>query len=369
MAEKQIPLLDLAPEIDALWPELTAAIEGVLRTRQFILGPNVKAFEREVADFVGVRHAVGVNSGTDALVIGLKALEIEPGDEVITTPFSFVATAECIALVGATPVFVDIDPQTCNIDPGEVARAVTPRTKAIIPVHLYGQPAAMGAITAIAEQHDLVVLEDAAQAFGASYRGRKIASIGAAGALSFFPSKTLGAFGDAGMLVTDDDGVAERAEVLRKHGSKRKYYNEVLGYNSRLDELQAAVLRVKLPHLDEANRRRREAASRYGGLLADVEGIEAPREPDPEATHVFHQYTVRISGGRRDAVHRALGEARIASAIYYPVPLHHLQPYRSDAPLPHTEQASGEVLSLPIWPSMPEALQRRVVEVASQALD
>src|SRR5690554_750531 len=315
---KTIPILDLGPEIEQLWDELSAAFQRVMRSGQFIGGPEVQAFEREVADYLGVKHAVGVNSGTDALVIGLRALGVGAGDEVITTPFSFFATAESISNVGATPVFVDVDERTFNIDPGLIEAAITPRTKAILPVHLYGRPAEMDAILAVAERHGLKVIEDCAQSFGARYRGtRQTGTMGHVGAYSFFPSKNLGAFGDGGLVATDDDHIAEQARMLRAHGSKRKYHNEVLGYNSRLDALQAAFLRVKLPHVDAWNEGRRATARRYGELLADVPGVVTPEIVDG---HVFHQYTVRLLGNDRDQVQKRLSDAGIGTMVYYPVP-------------------------------------------------
>ncbi len=362
MHPNKIPVLDLAPEIEALWEELNAAIQGVLRSGQFIMGPAVQAFETEVAAYLGVKHAIGVNSGTDALLIGLRALGVGPGEEVITTPFTFFATAEAISLVGATPVFVDIDPRTYNLDPDLVEEKINPRTRAILPVHLFGQAAEMDAIQALADKYGLKVLEDVAQAMGGEYKGWKLGTFGQAAAFSFFPSKNLGAFGDAGLLTTDDDRVAETARMLRAHGAKKKYFNETLGYNSRLDTLQAAILRVKLPHVDATNQGRRRVAQCYDELLSDVHGVETPHET-ADAGHVYHQYTVRIRDGRRDEVARHLSQAGIGTMVYYPVPVHKLPVYASmDYHLRLAEQAAGEVLSLPIWPEMPEALQQKVVE-------
>ncbi|NUL83142.1 MAG: DegT/DnrJ/EryC1/StrS family aminotransferase [Armatimonadetes bacterium] len=366
--EGKIPLLDMTPEIESIWTPLMAAIEGAVRGGRFIMGPNVKAFEEEIAAYLGVKHAVGCNSGTDALVLAMRALNLGPGDEVITTPFTFFATAECVSHVGATPVFVDIDPVSFNIDPSLIEAKITPRTKAIIPVHLYGHSCDMDAIMAIAEQHGLKVIEDVAQAFGARYSGRKVAAIGHAGALSFFPSKNLGAFGDGGMLVTNDDEIAAAARMLRVHGAKKKYFNETVGYNSRLDELQAAILRVKLPHLDEWNAGRRRAAEIYNELLRDVDGIVTP-ESAVYTDHVFHQYTVRIANGRRDEVQQRLKEAGIDTMVYYPVCLHRLPLYESmGVSLPLAERASAEALSLPIWPTIERGIQERVVEALKSAL-
>jgi len=364
----KIPLLDLTPEIEALWDELLKAIQGVLKSGQFILGPNVKAFEEEVAQYLGVKHAIGVNSGTDALVIALRALGIGPGDEVITTPFTFFATAEAISHVGATPVFVDIDPQTFNINPELIEPAITPRTKAILPVHLYGQAADMDPIMELAEKYNLKVIEDTAQAFGGEYKGRKLGTIGDAGCFSFFPSKNLGAFGDGGLIATNNDEIAEMARMLRVHGARQKYYNEIIGYNSRLDEIQAAILRVKLPHIDEWNEARRQAAKRYNELLKDVPGIRTPYEV-PYAKHVYHQYTIRVMNGKRDNVKQFLADEGIGTMIYYPVPVHKLPVYaNSNCHLPEAERAAGEVLSMPIWPEIAEETQIHIARGLEEAL-
>jgi dTDP-4-amino-4,6-dideoxygalactose transaminase len=362
------PILDLQPEVEALWDDLNRAIQEVLRSGRFVLGPNVQAFEEEVAAYMGVKHAIGMNSGTDALVIALRAAGIGPGDEVITTPFTFYATAEAVSLVGATPVFVDVDEKSFNIDPGLAAKAVTPRTKALLPVHLYGQAAEMDPLLALAKEHGLKVIEDTAQAFGAEYKGKKLGTIGDAGCFSFYPTKNLGAYGDAGMLITNDDQLAETARKLRVHGAKVTYFNELLGYNSRLDELQAAILRVKLPHLDEWNEKRRLLAHRYNQLLAGIPGVITPAE-GPYG-HIYHQYTIRITGGKRDQVKQALAVAGVGSMIYYPVPLHRLPVYKDQAPsLPVAERLAGEVLSLPVWPGLPEEAQERVAQVIKDVLN
>ena len=363
-----IPVLDPQPDVALHWEELMAAIAGVLRSGTYIMGPQVAAFEAEVAAYLGVRHAIGVNSGTDALVIALRALGLGAGDEVITTPFTFFATAEAVSAVGATPVFVDVDRRTFNLDPAAVEAAVTARTRAILPVHLYGQAADMDRLQAIADAHGLRIVEDVAQAFGGTYRGRKLGTLGAFGAFSFFPSKNLGAYGDGGLIATDDDELAASARMLRVHGSRKKYFNEVIGYNSRLDELQAAILRVKLPHLEASNAGRREAAGRYDRLLAGLAGVETPYA-GPDAGHVYHQYTVRIAGGLREAVRTGLEARGVSTMVYYPVPLHQLPPYLGgSAALPLAEAAAAEAISLPIWPSIRPEVQERVADALADAL-
>ncbi|NPA93340.1 MAG: DegT/DnrJ/EryC1/StrS family aminotransferase, partial [Chloroflexi bacterium] len=348
MSDIRIPIYDPRPEVEALWDELHQAFARVLRSGRFILGPEVEAFEREAAAYLGAKYAVGVNSGTDALVIALRALGIGPGDEVITTPFTFFATAEAISMVGATPVFVDIDPVTFNLDPALIPPAVTPRTKAILPVHLYGHAADMDPILEIAKEHGLKVLEDVAQAFGGAYKGRKLGSLGDAAAFSFFPTKNLGGFGDGGLIATNDPAVADTARMLRAHGARKKYHNETLGYNSRLDALQAAMLRVKLRYVDQWNDQRRAAAQRYREMLAEVDGLVLPSE-QPYAHHVYHQYTVRVLHNQRDALRERLAQAGIGSMVYYPVPVHRLPVYgQPEGTFPRAEQAAREVLSLPM---------------------
>lgn len=375
----QIPILDLSAEVNELWDELNAAIQRVLRSTQFIMGPEVGELERQLAQYLGVKHTVALNSGTDALIIGLRALGVGPGDEVITSPFTFFATAEAISLLGANPVFVDIDPQSFNLNPELLEAAITPQTKAIIPVHLYGNPAAMGKILEIAGRHSLKVLEDCAQSFGARYEGcagcdcnpgpllhRFTGTLGDVGAFSFFPSKNLGAYGDGGLLVTSDDTVAEQARMLRAHGSRKKYHNEAVGYNSRLDTLQAAILLVKLPHLKRYNQARRTIAQRYNDGLAGLEGLVTPTL---SPGHIFHQYTVRVLGNKRDAVQARLAELGVGTMVYYPVPLHKLPIYQPlGLNLPESERAAREVLSLPIWPQMQQETQMAVIEAVRTAL-
>lgn len=353
-----VPMVDLKAEYRELGAEIEQAVGAVLASGHFILGPQVQALEREVAAYLGVKHAVAVASGTDALHLALRAAGVQRGDEVITSAFTFIATAEAISYLGARPVFVDIDPRTFNLDPQGVEAAVTERTRAILPVHLYGQAADMGPILAVARRWGLKVIEDCAQSFGADYQGRKTGALGDAGCFSFYPSKNLGAYGDGGMVVTDDEALAERVRVLRDHGSRERYHHSVVGYNSRLDELQAAILRVKLQRIDALNARRREAAARYTARFSG-----SPIVPPAEAghgRHVYHQYTVRCA--RRDAVRDALTQAGIASAIYYPIPLHRQEVYQADyrdLSLPRTEAAAREVLSLPMHPYLtPQQVDR-----------
>jgi len=379
-ARMKVPPLDLTAQYANLQPEIQAAIARVLASGQFILGPEVAQFEQEVAAYLGVGHAIGVNSGTDALVISLRAFGIGPGDEVITTPFSFFATAESISLVGATPVFADVEAETFNLDPKEVATKITDRTKAIVPVHLFGRPAAMTRILEIAQAHSLYVLEDAAQAFGARYSGQcehcegdrcdanlrakitdgYVGSLGDAGAFSFFPTKNLGAYGDGGLIVTNDDRIAEVARMLRVHGSKGRYQNEILGYNSRLDALQAAILRAKLPYVAQWNQRRRQIAQLYNDRLAGLPGLTTP---EVAPGHVFHQYTLRVANGRRNAIETALTAAGIGAMVYYPIPQDRLPVYAGRyEPNPVSDTLAAEVLSLPIWPEMEDEAIAEVTE-------
>ena len=373
-----IPLCDLRQQYATLKEEIDTAMQQVAADAHYILGPNVKAFEQEIARFCGSRFAVGVGSGTDALYLALRALDIGKGDEVITTPFTFIGTTEAICMVGAKPKFVDIDPQTYNLDARLIEKAITPNTKAILPVHLYGQPCEMDTIIEIASQHGLEIIEDCAQSIGATYRGQQTGTFGKAGCFSFFPSKNLGCFGDGGMVVTDDPEVYERIEMLRRHGGKVKYHHTEIGLNSRLDELQAAILRVKLRYLDSCNQSRAGYAYRYNQLLAEVPSFELPGELcstgtlSPTSPHtrsdlvesVYHQYTVLVSD--RDEVQAELAEAGIGSAIYYPVPLH-LQEVHNDLPygegsFPIAERISQQCLSLPIFPELAKSQQELVVQ-------
>lgn len=356
-----IPLLDLKAQYRGLQQEMDAAVCAVMAEGHFILGPNVSALEQEIAAYLGVRHAVGVASGTDALIIGLRAAGVGAGDEVIVPAYTFFATAGAVLTVGAIPVIVDVDPHTYALDTAQVEARLTPRTRAIVPVHLYGHPAPMEAVLALARKHHLRVVEDNAQAFGARYHGQRTASLGDVGCLSFFPTKNLGGYGDGGMVVTDDDGIAEQARMLRVHGWKRKYYPEMLGYNSRLDEIQAAVLRVKLKYVDGWNQQRRALAELYrAGFAGSPVGI--PVE-EPGCEHVYHLYVVRVP--RREAVQAHLKAAGIASDVYYPQPLHLTQPCRklggAEGDFPQAEQASRETLAIPLYPEMSSADQQLVI--------
>ncbi len=372
-----IPLCDLKQQYLQIKEEIDAAMLEVAASGHFILGAQVKAFEQEMADYCGCQYAIGVGSGTDALHLALRALEIGPGDEVITTPFTFIATTEAIGLIGAKPVFVDIDPDTYNIDPRQIESAISSRTKAILPVHLYGQPCDMDAIMEIANQHGIPVVEDCAQAIGASYRGKKVGTFGIAGCFSFFPSKNLGCYGDGGMVATNDQALAARVETLRRHGGKVKYHHDELGLNSRLDEIQAAILRVKLGHLDQWNAQRRAIASKYNEFLAKTEGLTLPRElgqnglifssaSDPQTNRrlfaVYHQYTVQVAD--RDELMAAIRAKEIQCFPYYPIPLHLQEVYAelgyTEGDFPCAERASLHCLSLPMFPELTLEQQRRV---------
>jgi dTDP-4-amino-4,6-dideoxygalactose transaminase len=363
IVQTRIPFLDVSAEIGILWDELTDALEDVLRSGRFILGPKVAEFEEAVARYLDAPHAVGLNSGTDALKIALQALSIGPGDEVVTTPFTFVATAEAVSAVGATPVFADIDSDSFNIDPAAMLRAITPRTKAVIPVHLFGHPARMADIMPVAQRHGLRVVEDCAQAFGAQVGEHRVGVLGDAGAFSFFPTKNLGGIGDGGMMVSADGAVAESARMLRAHGSRRKNDAECVGYNSRLDELQAAILLVKLRHANDAITGRQRVVSRYRDLLQEVDEVSCPSVVQGY-THSFNVYTLRVHGGRRDLVAARLRDLGVDSMIYYRIPLHKTSLYDVGESFPVAEQAAAEVLSLPIWPTMSDG----DIQVVARAL-
>ena len=363
-----IPLVDLKAQYQSIQPEIDEAIQRIIANTSFVLGKEVADFEAAFADFCGVEHAIGVSSGTGALFLALLGYDIGPGDEVITTPFTFFATGEAISQVGARPVFVDVDPVTYNIDPALIEAAITPHTKAIMPVHLYGQPADMDAINDIAQRHDLVVIEDAAQAHGSLYQGKRAGNLGDAACFSFYPSKNLGCYGDGGAVVTNDARLAERVRKLRNHGRVTKYEHDELGYGHRIDALQTAILGAKLPHLDDWNEGRRQRAAAYDRLLADTPLI-TPRHL-PETTPVYHCYTVRTPN--RDAVVKSLQTAGIGVGVHYPIPLH-LQPaYRflelEEGSYPVSEQMSAEVMSLPLYAELTEAQQDEVVVAVKEAL-
>jgi dTDP-4-amino-4,6-dideoxygalactose transaminase len=352
-----VPLLDLVGQYRAIKDEVIPALQAVIESQLFIMGPSIGQLEAQIAELSHARHGIGCASGTDALLLPLKALNLKPGDEVITTPFTFFATAGTIHNAGGTPVFVDIDPDTFNIDPAAVAAAITPRTRAIMPVHLYGQMAEMERLLQIAGRHGVKLIEDAAQAIGArrSIDGvwRMAGELGWATGYSFFPSKNLGAWGDGGMIVTSDDATAERLKKLRLHGGAKQYHHEEVGTNSRLDTVQAAVLLAKLPHLAAWSAQRREHAAYYSTALRGVSAVRTPVTA-PGNEHIFHQYTLRVE--RRDALQAHLKAKGVGNAIYYPIPLHR-QPcfadlgYRAGS-LPRSEQAAQEVISLPIYPEL-----------------
>lgn len=363
----KIPMVDLKVQIANYRQEIEEGLTSVLESTQFILGPNVRSFEEESASYLQARHAIGVASGTDALHLALRAAGVEAGDEVITTPFTFIATAEAISYLGAKPVFVDVDPVTFNIDVESIKKAINRRTKAILPVHLFGQPADMKAIQSLCREHELKLIEDCAQSFGAELAGRQTGTFGEFGCFSFFPSKNLGGFGDGGLIITNNDGLADEVRVLRNHGSQKRYVHSMIGYNSRLDELQAVILRIKLRHIDEFNRRRRENALYYNEKLKHPQ-IRTPRESEG-LKHVYHQYTILTE--KRDAVQEALQKAGIASAIYYPIPLHRQDVYSTEnanVVLPVAEELAQKVLSLPIFPELQKTQINEICNVVLGAL-
>jgi len=358
-------MVDLKGQYEALKPEIDAAIIQALGETRYILGPNVQAFEKEAADYLGVKHALGCANGTDALQLGLLAAGIQPGDEVITTAFTFIATAEAIRYVGATPIFVDILPDSLNIDPDAIKAAITDKTRAIIPVHLFGQPADMVEIMRIAKDHDLKIIEDCAQSFGSRYHDQMTGSFGTAGTFSFFPSKNLGCFGDGGLVSTNDDAVADTIRMYRNHGSSKQYYHDVIGYNSRLDELQAVILRIKLKHIDNYNSNRLRVAKTYNRLLENSR-FSTPSIAD-DRDHIFHQYTVLCDG--RDSVREHVLSKDVSCAVYYPVPLHQQMAF-ADTPqptLPVTEATSSRCLSFPVFPEMTEQQVETVCEAILSA--
>jgi dTDP-4-amino-4,6-dideoxygalactose transaminase len=362
-----VPLVDIQAQYRALAAEIEAAVTRVLASGQVILGPEVSALEHEVAAYCGVSHGVGCGSGTDALLLALHGLGIGPGDEVILPPFTFFATAGSVCRTGARPVFADIDPVTYNIDPVQVESKITPRTKALMVVHLFGQCADMEPLWRVAERHGLLIVEDAAQSLGAEYQGKPCGSLGSVGCLSFYPTKNLGAFGDAGMVVTNDPEWASRMACLRVHGMEPKYYHKYLGWNARIDAVQAAILRAKFPHLEDYLAARQAAARRYGALIEESHLGHFLARPvvAPHRRHTYNQYVVRVAGGARDALVRHLKADGIGCEIYYPVPLH-LQEclrYLGHGPgdFPASEDACRDVLALPIYPELTADQQRRVV--------
>ncbi len=360
-----IQMVDLKTQYERLRSDIDRRILGVLESTAFINGPDVTELEQDLEAVLDA-HVITVANGTDALQVALMALGVGPGDEVITPSFTFVATAEAASLLGAVPVFADIDPETFTIDAASLESLITSRTRAIVPVHLFGQSADMDAIMNIANRYAIPVVEDTAQAIGSTWKGKAAGTRGAFGTLSFFPSKNLGCYGDGGAVITRSDELAERARLIANHGSRKKYHSEVVGINSRLDTIQAAILQAKLPHLGDFTARRRDAADRYDAHFADIPGITTPHR-SPHSRHVFHQYTLRIRR-HRDLMHDALTAAGIPSAIYYPVPLHEMPVYASNpeahvrVPLPETERAAQEVLSLPMHTELTEGQQARVAE-------
>ncbi len=363
-----VPFLDLKRQYSSIKDEIDQAVFNVLDHAKFIMGPEVKAFEEQVAKYCGAKFAIGVASGTDALLLSLRACGVEPTDEVITTGFSFFATAGVITRLGAIPVYVDIDPDTYNIDPQLIEKKITPKTKAIMPVHLYGQCADMDSISEIAKKHNLKVVEDAAQAIGAKYKGKKAGTLSDFGCFSFFPSKNLGAAGDGGMVVTNDPEMAELLRMLRVHGAKPKYYHSIVGYNSRLDTLQAAILSVKLKYLDEWTKKRREHAEIYNAAFKDSD-IITPKEEDFNY-HIYHQYTIAVKN--RDRLREVLKEKQIGHDVYYPVPLHLQECYKSlgykEGDLPVIERKGEEVISIPIYPELTKEEQNFVIETINRAV-
>jgi dTDP-4-amino-4,6-dideoxygalactose transaminase len=365
----QVPFLNLAAQYHALKDQLLPAVEQVLAGAHYILGPNVTALENEIAARAGARFGIGVNSGSDALTLALRALDIGPGDEVITTPFTYIAPAESIHQMGATLVFADIDPRTFLIDPADVARRITPRTKAIIPVHLFGQAADMDALGALAARHGLHLVEDCAQAIGATRANRPVGGIGRLGCFSFYPTKNLGADGDGGMIVTNDEALAKKLRMLRVHGIERRYYHDLHGFNSRLDELQAAILRVKLPHLDAWNARRAAIAARYDAAFQGLP-VELPVTAPGNTRHVWHVYA--LLSDRRDELQAQLAEQGVPTIIYYPRPLHLQKLYADrgwrEGDYPVAESVSRRILPLPMYPELTDAQVDYVAQKTKEKL-
>ncbi len=367
-----VPLLDLRAQFATIREPIYQAIARVVDSQQFILGPEVEALEREVAEYCGAKYAVGCSSGTDALLLALMAVGLQAGDEVITTPYSFFATAGVISRLGARPIFVDIDPESFNLDAAAISAKITPRTKAIIPVHLYGRTAEMELISAVAARHGLAIIEDACQAIGAEYRGRRAGVLGHLAAFSFFPTKNLGGFGDGGMITTHDASLAGKLRILRVHGMEPKYYHRCVGIMGRLDALQAAVLRVKLRYLDIWTAGRQANARCYATLFSSrrlIPWITLPQEPTA-VRHVFNQYVVRVPAAHRDGLRRFLSEQGVGTEVYYPVPLHLQECFAGlgyqAGDLPHAERAAAETIALPVYPEMTSAQQMHVVDAIAR---
>jgi UDP-2-acetamido-2-deoxy-ribo-hexuluronate aminotransferase len=362
-----VPMVDLKKQFGEIKGEVFDILAEILESGHYVLGARVSDLEKKISDYLGVQHAIGVASGTDALHLSIEAMDIGPGDEVITTPFTFFATAEAILYTGATPVFTDIDPDTLNIDTRQIEHHITKKTRAILPVHLFGHPADMDAILKIAKKHRLKVIEDCAQSFGAELNGKKTGSIGDAGCFSFYPSKNLGAYGDGGMITLNNPKVAEIIRQLRNHGSKGSYRHKRVGFNSRLDEIQAGVLLVKFRHIDAYNAKRRQKAALYTRLLSDT--VQCPVEKQG-AVHVYHQYTIRNK--KRDKIQAKLKENGVSSVVYYPTPLHlqealrFLGYHRGDFPV--TEKAAKEVLSLPMYPELEESTIKKIAKVIKETV-
>jgi dTDP-4-amino-4,6-dideoxygalactose transaminase len=369
-----VPLCDIQAQYRALKTEIDAAVLRVLGSGQAILGPEVAAFERETAAFCGAAHGVGCGSGTDALVLALRALDIGPGDEVIVPPFTFFATASAVVRIGAKPVFVDIDPITFNIDANQIEAKLTPRTRAIIPVHLFGQCCAMDPIWDLAEENQLYVVEDAAQSFGSEYKGRRCGTLGVVCCLSFYPTKNLGALGDAGLITTNDPTLDKKLRALRVHGAEVKYYHKYIGYNMRLDTVHAAVLRVKLPHVPTWLAARQAAAQRYDALIesAALHGFMRRPIAQPDCRHTFNQYVIRVPTAHRDPLVKHLKDSGVGVEVYYPLSLHQQECFKflghRTGDFPTSEQATGEVLALPMFPEITEEQQIRVVDVCATYL-
>jgi len=364
-------MVDLGGQYKRIKPEVDKAIQEVFENTSFINGPSVKKFQKSLEEYLNVRHVIPCGNGTDALQVALMALDLKPGDEVITTSFTFIATAEVIALLQLTPVLVDVDPDTFNIDPVAVEKAITPKTRAIIPVHIFGQPADLHAMVMLAQKHNLYIIEDNAQAIGADYtcpesgNTKKAGTFGHIGCTSFFPSKNLGAYGDGGAIFTNDDELAEQMRVVVNHGMKVRYYHDYVGVNSRLDSIQAAVLDIKLKHLDEYAAARQKAAAYYNNAFANHPKIKIPQTA-PGRTHVFHQYTLVLKDVDREGLMKHLADKGIASAVYYPVPLHmqkaYLDPRYKEGDFPVTEALAKSVISLPIHTELTEEIQKEITE-------